>query len=142
MPEYAVGEKDMASNILTQLKSIVFWFKVAELVLNIIIIALVTEGGYIAGTSRAFVALGTPYAFIIISSLMIAGLLLDEALSKRITMVLSAIGGLLFVTAGALMIDYWVNWPHLNDLTIGGGILSILLGLLFFGDAAFTHFKA
>jgi len=52
-------------------------------VVNVIVIALLTEGGYAGNTSKAFVALGTPYAFIIVNLILIAGLLLEEAHSKR-----------------------------------------------------------
>jgi hypothetical protein len=52
-------------------------------VVNIIVIALLTEGGYVGNTSKVFVTLGTPYAFIIVNLILIAGLLLEEAHSKR-----------------------------------------------------------
>ncbi|CAB3384599.1 Hypothetical predicted protein [Cloeon dipterum] len=139
MPDtYAVGEKDMASNALTQVKSIAFWLKVVQLIVNIIVIALLSEGSFIANIPKCFVAFGTPFAFVIVNAILIAGLLLEEALSKRMSMVLTTSAGLLFVTAGALMIESWVNFKLQNDLTLGAGIVSIILSLVYFGDTGYT----
>lgn len=51
---------------------------------NIIVIALLTEGGYAGNSPKAFVAFGTPYAFIIVNLILIAALLLEEVYSKRL----------------------------------------------------------
>jgi hypothetical protein len=52
-------------------------------VVNIIVIALLTEGGFISTAPKSFVTFGTPFAFIIVNLILIAGLLLEEAHSKK-----------------------------------------------------------
>jgi hypothetical protein len=54
------------------------------------------------------------------------------------TMVITASAGVLFVTAGALMIEVWSNAIVWSNLTMGAGVLSIILGAIYLGDTGYT----
>jgi len=54
------------------------------------------------------------------------------------TMVITGCAGVLFVTAGALMIELWVNVNGWSSLTMGAGVLSIILGAIYIGDTGYS----
>jgi len=56
------------------------------------------------------------------------------------TMALTGVGGVLFVTAGALMIESWVEYKllMLTDLTLGAGILGVILGAIYLADTGYS----
>jgi membrane protein DedA with SNARE-associated domain len=51
------------------------------------------------------------------------------------------IGGVLFITSGALCIESWDVFFRYSDLTMGSGVLAIILGVIYLADAAFTFIK-
>lgn len=53
-------------------------------------------------------------------------------------MVITGGAGVLFVTAGALMIEVWSNALIWSDLTMGAGVLSIILGAIYLGDTGYS----
>jgi hypothetical protein len=53
-------------------------------------------------------------------------------------MVITGCAGVLFVTAGALMIELWVNINVWSSLTMGAGVLSIILGAIYLGDTGYS----
>ncbi|KAF4528908.1 hypothetical protein B566_EDAN017217 [Ephemera danica] len=138
----------MAADVGKLLKSPLFWLKILELLLIFLMIALTVNGGYgtviyplgaaTAHFSRCFVVFGTQYAWLIINVILIAGFMVDEVVSKKLTLLLTSSAAILFVTAGALEIEYWnvLNWP--SDLTLGAGIVGLILGATFIVDTAYS----
>lgn len=53
-------------------------------------------------------------------------------------MVITGSAGVLFVAAGALMIDLWSNAIIWSDLTMGAGVLSIILGAIYLADTGYS----
>lgn len=57
------------------------------------------------------------------------------------TLVLTAAAGILFVTAGAILIEYWDITPDrfgISDLTLGAGILGIIIGAIYIADTVLS----
>jgi uncharacterized membrane protein HdeD (DUF308 family) len=57
-------------------------------------------------------------------------------------MLLCVVAGVLYICSGAFLIEFWdknkgfVFLP--NDLTLGSGILGVIIGVIYFVDTAFT----
>jgi hypothetical protein len=49
-----------------------------------VVIGLLSVNGFAGNASKNFVAYGTPFAYIIINIMFIAGYVLDEVISKRV----------------------------------------------------------
>lgn len=126
--------------VLDLIRSPTFLLKVLELILSIVIAGLTS--GQPVGVSPGFyervaVVDGTIVGYIMLGILIIVGYVLRCPLDDKLILISSAAAVLLFVTSGALILDAYTRGAKLAQILIGG-ILALINGLVYAGDAFLT----
>lgn len=110
--------------------------KLFELILVCIIIGLHYDNPTVYGTTTGhLLTVGTFGGYLIILIGLFAGGMMGTPVNRRVDLFFSLMGCVLFIAAGALIID---NHKNSGGSIVAKGSLSIVEGILFFIDAVLT----
>jgi len=77
-------------------------------VLNIVVIVLLSDGGFLGNWAKSFVVFGTPYAYAIINLFVLVAILLDEVSSKKMV----GVSCRLFLNQSAFICIRHLKWTN------------------------------
>ncbi|KOC62346.1 hypothetical protein WH47_05329, partial [Habropoda laboriosa] len=94
------------------------------------------------GRHSAMITMGAFGGYLIILAGIFLGILLGSALDRRLDMFFTVAGFILFVLAGALILDYFANSVYkgsFRDTGLAKGCVSLVEGILFLVDAVLVY---
>ncbi|XP_071872790.1 uncharacterized protein [Bombus fervidus] len=112
--------------------------KLLQLVMVCILIGLHYHSFSDGGRNSAMITVGTFGGYLIILAGVFFGIIMGCGMDRRLDMFYSAAGFILFVIAGALILDHFSNSVYrgsFRDTGLAKGCISIAEGLLFLVDA-------
>ncbi|CAK9828165.1 hypothetical protein ANTRET_LOCUS5739 [Anthophora retusa] len=116
--------------------------KVLQLVLVCVLIGLHYHSFNFGSRNSAMITMGTFGGYLVILAGIFFGILLGSALERRLDLFFSVAGFILFILAGALILDDFVNIGYkssFRDTGIAKGCISLAEGILFLIDAVLTY---
>ncbi|GFG28744.1 hypothetical protein Cfor_02991 [Coptotermes formosanus] len=120
-----------------------FIMKVTELVVTIICVALVTDMWYVAMTpAKTAIVNGTFVGYILLSTVIILGLILDTPLDRTLVLVVTLPGAVMFFASGSIMMQAWNNFGSQADRLLLSGVLSFLNGFVYLVDFVLNCFRS
>ncbi|CAH0388273.1 unnamed protein product [Bemisia tabaci] len=128
--------------LMETIKSPAFAFKAGELALTFISIVLVI-GQYFGSHSvfRNQIIDLTLFSYVFLNILIMAGLLLNEPVSRRFTFLISAIGGLFYLVTSYFLVAEWMEFSQ--SQLLASGVIAFINGIVFIADSyyAFVYFE-
>ncbi|XP_016911976.1 uncharacterized protein LOC107997713 [Apis cerana] len=116
-------------------------FKVVELIIVCVLIGLHYHSFSDSSLTSAFVTMGTFGGYLIILVGICLGIILGATIDHRLDLFFSIVGCILFIIAGALILDHFINAVYRGNFRntgIAKGCISIIQGVLFLIDAVFA----
>lgn len=112
-----------------------FIMKVIESVVTIICVALVVDMWYVAMTpAKTAVVNGTFVGYIMLSTVIILGLVLEAPLDRRLVLVVTLPGAVMFFASGLIMIEAWKNFGSRGERLMIAGILALVNAAVYLVD--------
>lgn len=119
-----------------------FVMKVIELVVTTVCVGLVTDMWYVAMTpAKTVVVNGTFVGYIMLSTVIILGFVLDTPLDRKLVQVVTLPGAVMFFASGSIMTEAWKNFGSQADRLLVSGILTFLNGFIYLADFVFNCFR-
>ncbi|KAK1136777.1 hypothetical protein K0M31_001313 [Melipona bicolor] len=115
-----------------------FILKLLELIVVCILIGLHYHSFSDSSINSAMITMGAYGGYLIILVGIFFGIIMGTGIERRIDMFYSAVGCILFIIAGALILDHFVNSVYrgsFRDTGLAKGCISIVGGILFLIDA-------
>lgn len=115
--------------------------KLLELIVVCVLIGLHYHSFGYAGKNSAMITMGAFGGYLIILAGIFFGILLGSALERRMDLFFSVVGFIVFIVAGALILDDFTNTSRgsFRDTGIAKGCVSLAEGVLFLIDAVLTY---
>ncbi|XP_021931841.1 uncharacterized protein LOC110835674 isoform X1 [Zootermopsis nevadensis] len=119
-----------------------FLLKILQLVVTIICVGLVASEWYVAASpTKTAVVNGTLIGYIMLSTVIILGVILDTPLDRKLILVITLPGAVMFFASGAIMMEAWNIYAVRSDKVLGAGILTFLNGIAYIADFVLTFLK-
>ncbi|XP_043522928.1 uncharacterized protein LOC122535448 [Frieseomelitta varia] len=115
-----------------------FILKLLELIVVCILIGLHYHSFSDSSINSAMITMGAYGGYLIILVGTFFGIIMGTGVERRIDMFYSVVGCILFIIAGALILDHFANSVYrgsLRDTGLAKGCISIVGGILFLVDA-------
>ncbi|KAK7865009.1 hypothetical protein R5R35_000033 [Gryllus longicercus] len=110
-----------------------FLIKVLELALGCACMALTAGKGSATSGDKQEVVHATYYGFFIVICVVVISYLLDAPIHGKLMMVIAAAGAILYITAGALNLEYHNKFVK-DDKVLAAGILGLVNGVVHLVD--------
>jgi len=111
-----------------------------ELVVTIICVALVTDMWYVAMTPiKTVVVNGTLVGYMMLSTVIILGFVLDAPLDRRLVQLIRLPGAVMFIASGIIMMEAWQNFGSRGDRLLIAGILAPVNGVVYLVDFVLNY---
>ncbi|CAK9799641.1 hypothetical protein ANTQUA_LOCUS2177 [Anthophora quadrimaculata] len=116
--------------------------KTLQLILVCVLIGLHYHSFNFGSRNSAMITMGAFGGYLVILAGIFFGILLGSALERRMDLFFSVVGFVLFILAGALILDDFINIGYkssFRDTGIAKGCISLAEGILFLIDAVLTY---
>nr|CAD7415249.1 unnamed protein product [Timema poppensis] len=103
--------------------------------------------GQVENLNRVVVVYVTYNSYIIINVVLLISFLTKDIVPKRTSVLFSLVGGILFLAAGAIVVDDWgrvrsrvilLKPKQYMDMSVASGIFAIFNSVVFFADVMVT----
>jgi hypothetical protein len=115
--------------------------KFLELLIVCILIGLHYHSNSVYNVHTEMLTMGTFGGYLIILIGLFAGALMSTPINRRLDLFFSVLGVALFITVGALNIDFFERFQRseMRNIGLAKGSISIIEGALFLCDAFLTY---